>query len=261
MSQRLNLLIAVACGLIAFLGLILSWRRSRHNHVSFRHWGAEVLIDLAPELLSVALITLVVAILVAPAEESEQREELLRLMRSRDNFTALRALEELRTEGWLTAESLRGINLSGANLSNADLRGLDFEGANFASAILNGANLSATNLNGASFSLAQMSNANLSFFTDLRGAEFSGTTLENADFSRAYLSSAFIVGSDLTEANFANAYMVGMSLGADNLVKDTILPNGERTSDLINLAAFAFPDSLQQVWQPCLEVPYLQFYC
>jgi len=92
------------------------------------------------------------------------KQRLIREMRSKDNATALNAVEELDARGWLKDGSLQGVSLYGANLQgsrtlafanlekvkfwHADLRDTDMSYANLQMASLRGANLQGTNLGG-----------------------------------------------------------------------------------------------------------------
>lgn len=102
--------------------------------------------SLAPEALGITFTILIIDRLDSIRENRLIREQLVRKMQSRDNKTALQAVEELRVlkylmDGTLQDEDLRGAALENANLYQADLRRADLINANLRNADLYGANL------------------------------------------------------------------------------------------------------------------------
>jgi hypothetical protein len=102
--------------------------------------------SLAPEALGITFTILIIDRLDSVRENRLIREQLVRKMQSRDNKTALQAVEELRVlkylmDGTLQGEDMRGAALENANLYQADLRRADLTNANLRNADLYGANL------------------------------------------------------------------------------------------------------------------------
>jgi hypothetical protein len=101
-------------------------------------WWVSWLQNFSTEMFG-AFLTFVLLTLVVGSRQ--EKERLIRQMRSKVNEEAVRAVEELRAHGWLTdgalqRADLRDTNLQGANLMYANLRG----------AILARASLQETNL-------------------------------------------------------------------------------------------------------------------
>lgn len=123
----------------------------------------------------------------------EQREEealqvykkdLIRQARSRNNNTALDAIDIIREEGWLDGRK-DGVKL--------------LEGVTGAEIILTNANLTAANLSCAKLGWTDLSEANLT------NAELSGADLTGTKFHRAKLIATRFVGSTLHGTDFTEA--------------------------------------------------------
>lgn len=94
----------------------------------------------------------------------QEKEQLIRRMRSSINGETIRAIEELRAHGWLTDGSLQGSNfawanlrggkLGWANLQGVNLHFVDLQDAQLAWVKLQGATLNNANLQAAALSLA-----------------------------------------------------------------------------------------------------------
>jgi hypothetical protein len=104
----------------------------------------------------------------------QHKQRLITQMRSKDNATALNAVDELRELGWLQDGSLQGAFLVGANLQEAYL----------GRANLHEADLSGANLQGADLSGANLQEVGLSF-TNLYGARLRGANLQEAELDVA----------------------------------------------------------------------------
>jgi len=105
--------------------------------------------------------------------------ELINKLRSPENRTALKAVEELRARGWLSDGSLRGIALCQAQLQGADLMNADFSDVDFHQAHLEWSDLS---------------------MADLRRAKFTRATLYGVNFSQANLLRADMYKANLRDA-------------------------------------------------------------
>lgn len=117
-----------------------------------------------------------IAVLNRLSDWREMRQRKARLCReaySRDNSTALNAIDWLRAEEWLCLEHaehlLAGIKMSRANLENAYLYGADLHAVNFYKATLAKADLSQSDMGETYLHRANLSHASM-FGTDLRGA-------------------------------------------------------------------------------------------
>jgi predicted type IV restriction endonuclease len=106
-------------------------------------------------------------------------EQLVAMLSSSDNTTALTATQHLRETGWLTDGSCENASLPAANLDGADL----------SNARLFGVNLERANLDGANLSGADLRNANLKQ-SNIEGANLRGTNLTSADLSEAQITLA-----------------------------------------------------------------------
>lgn len=152
-------------------------------------------------------------------EEEKQRDEakatakekadLIIQMRSKDNTTAINAVELLRVRGWLTDGSLQGeklrfVNLQREDLSEANLQGVDLWAANLQGARLMGANLQDADLGGANLKGANLLLANLQD-ADLSAANLQGASMLGANLQGARLQDANLHGTDLMQANLQGA--------------------------------------------------------
>lgn len=135
----------------------------------------------------------------AAIEQQQQREaealaefkkSLVRQARSRNNNTALDAIDIIREEGWLGSAGSSENLLEGAILSNADLSDADLSGSQLKETVFNGtAILNRVNFNNA----------------DLRDAQFNHATLHETTF----------VGANLVGADFSDATLCGCVFRAD----------------------------------------------
>jgi uncharacterized protein YjbI with pentapeptide repeats len=138
--------------------------------------------------------------------------KLINQIRSRDNNTALQAVEEMRIRGWLSDGSLRGITLIRAQLQGADLTEADLSYVDFHQAEMEFVDLSKSNLRGAKLTSAKLISANLS-------------------------------GADLTHASLYKTNLRGCrNLTGEQLIKakrlwGSILPDGDSYDGRYNLSA------------------------
>lgn len=120
---------------------------------------------------------------------------------------------------------LAGADLSGATLVGADLSRVDLTGADLSSAALYGANLTAANLTSAVLTSAQLGASGGWPSAVLSYATMSGVSADLADLSGVDCSYATLNGATtgldqaatLQQANFANAYLKGISFAGSNL--------------------------------------------
>ena len=110
----------------------------------------------------------------------ELKKRLIREMRSKDNATALNAVEELKAHGWLDDGSLQGAFLVGADLHGAFLAGANLSGADLTNTNLKEASLATANLEGTDLEYANLHRANLGY-ADLRDSDMGFANLHGAD--------------------------------------------------------------------------------
>jgi uncharacterized protein YjbI with pentapeptide repeats len=119
-----------------------------------------------------------------------------------------------------TNAKLHKVNLRNSDLSGADLSGLDLQGAD-----LRGANVLGTNLSEANLAYANLSNIRAEIII-LVGANLTGANLNYAWFYTAYLKNS----------NLSEAYLLGASIGIDDLRDPSInlcraiMPDGKRST-------------------------------
>lgn len=119
---------------------------------------------------------------IAAITGTGEKARLIAAMGSVDNVTAVNAVNQLRSRGWLMDGSLAGAFLAGANLkgaylSEADLERCDLQGVVLHGAKLNGVNLACTKLSDANLEEAELIDANL------KGATLQRTVLRGARVS------------------------------------------------------------------------------
>ncbi|MBN1428728.1 MAG: pentapeptide repeat-containing protein [Anaerolineae bacterium] len=225
-------------------------------------------LNLGTELLGAVLTFVLLELILGRQEkqetqtrvEFEQKAHLIRQMRSKDNGTALQSVEELRAQGWLAGETLRGADLYRANLEGANLISVDLGGATLREAILQGAYMRGVNLENADLSGAnclaavmrdaRMRGANLKEANleraDLRDAEIECATMANAnllgaDLRGANLQQADLRGANLARAGFSRTILQGANLSGANLQGARSLTH-ERIQDATALRGATMPD-------------------
>lgn len=128
--------------------------------------------------------------------------------------------------------------LVGANLERVDLRGMDLRGANFTNANLRAADLSYADLSHTTFIKADLSRANIHranfSYADMTDVDFTSsygratifykTRLWAAKFRRVTYKNCFFFYSDLTEADFVGAELLGSKF-------DYAILNGVKNTD------------------------------
>lgn len=112
--------------------------------------------NLVPEAVGIVVTVLVIDRLDRNREYSIIRDQLIRKMQSRENLTALQAVEELRVLGHLADGSLKEQDLRGAHLQDANLYQVNVEDADLRNAILYNADLYDANLKGANVTNEQL---------------------------------------------------------------------------------------------------------
>ncbi|NJP06815.1 MAG: pentapeptide repeat-containing protein [Chloroflexaceae bacterium] len=240
-------------------------------------------LNLGSELIGTALTFLLVDLLLqrhgsaaqaeaaTPAEPNTylSRPQLIARLGSRASRFALSAADALRSQGWLTDDSLHGaalqgtnlqganlayaqlnaVNLSDANLAHADLdhallREARLDGANLEQAYLQHADLEQASLVAARLNAADLRQANLTacecILTDMQQSSLHAATLRRALLSRANLQHADLQHADLTGAQGREVDLRGANLRHARLHtarfdhpicnEETILPDGQHWS-------------------------------
>jgi hypothetical protein len=195
--QRLGMGMLILSGAIALVGTVNQYGRLdpiRAVEGIFRDFYSNV----STELGSIAITILIIDAMYRRRErETTTRTEKKRLIRqigNRDPELTLRAVEELRLNGWLEDGSLEQVSIAWANLAGAHLQKAD----------LSGAHLWLTNLKGARL-----------YQADLKGAFMQAVNLQDAN-----LDGATLAGANLNESNLLNA-----SVAKTIFDTNTILPD------------------------------------
>jgi uncharacterized protein YjbI with pentapeptide repeats len=156
-------------------------------------------------------------------DKRQRLRQLTSQIRHGDNKAALRAIDELRLQGWLTDGSLREADMHGANLYGADLHGAVLRNAN-----LNRANLTRANLRDAFLMSATVRYADLTdtllneavlIDTNLHGSVLHGTVLREADLTRSTLTRAVLTGTDMYGVELRGADLSNADLSRTFLQK------------------------------------------
>ena len=217
--------------------------------------------SLAPEAIGILVTVLFINQLNRRSEREQYKRRLIHELGSRVNDVALRAVEELKKEGWLEDGSLHGADLRDANLQGAVLEGANLQGAvlwganlqgavlweaNLQGAVFGGANLQGVVFGGANLQGAVFGGANLRGtvlnYANLQKATFGGANLQGAVLNYANLQKANLIyanlqGADLRYANLRNVIFIDSAI----FDTDTILPNGDKWHDLYDI--YCFTDS------------------
>jgi len=184
--------------------------------------------NVSSELISIVITVLVLDRLNARRAMREQRDELIFLLGSEDNSTALTAARMLRHKRWLQDGSLKGARLVATNLQGADLVSANLEEANLRLANLSNASLSSVNLDAANLMGANLTNASLSF-----------SNLRNADLTHSNLNGTKLWYTILAGAKFSNTQMD----------ENTFLPDGTNWTPDTDMTRFTDPNH-PDFWQP-----------
>ncbi len=180
----------------------------------FQAWGEGWLQNFSTEMTG-AISTFWLFSLVIGNRQDKKR--LIIQMRSKDNATALQAVEELREmSDWLQDDSLQGAYLGRANLANASLGRANLQGADLRNANLAGAYLRHASLAGANLERANLKGARLRA-AKLDSGYLWAANLANASLGRANLKGANLEFANLAGANLEHATLKGASLEFANL--------------------------------------------
>lgn len=167
------------------------------------NWWADVSQGLVTEMAGAIATFWLINLIFEGRRQREQKSEaiaerkaaLIRQMRSSINEEAIRAVEEMRSHGWLTDGSLHKANLMVANLQGAVLFNANLQAADFQNANLQKTNLRVANLQGANLRVANLQGA------DLRVANLQGANLRAANLQETNLRDSNLQGTDLEDVN------------------------------------------------------------
>lgn len=223
------------------------------------NWWADVSQGLVTEMAGAIATFWLINLIFEGRRQREQKSEaiaerkaaLIRQMGSRINEEAIRAVEELRAQGWLEDGSLRGANLYGSNLQGADLHRANLQRVDLGRANLKNVGLSEANLQNASCSGAILTGANLWSANlqgiDLRDAELQKANLWYASLQGAYLFRTTLWHAKLIEANLQGvdlrgAKLYGADLSGTRFNENTILPDESNWTQGIDITKFTKPN-------------------
>jgi uncharacterized protein YjbI with pentapeptide repeats len=202
-----------------------------------------------------------------------ERRKLIDELKSPDNATALRALENARQLGWLAPDMLvlGGLDLSGVDLSGGKLDGAYlfrtrfdkatlrrtsfiecqlhlawFEGAVMTEADLSRAYCGYTNFRNTDLTQANFERCMLSgcFFNNstLHGADFSSAVLSGADFEQVDLTHVILDGASLATTMLETSQVTVEQLSKTYMMVGATLPGGERYDGRFRLEGDLYTD-------------------
>jgi uncharacterized protein YjbI with pentapeptide repeats len=173
-------------------------------------WWANFWQGISTEFFGVVVTTIFLGILILIAQQYQsirnRKSELILQMGSPDNTTAIEAVRQLRSLGWIEDGTLRGANLEGANLRGANLINANLDSANLRDANLQRANLWSVNLQNAELWYANLQEIEAGHIN------LQGSNLGSANLQGAYLRDANLQNTDLTHANLQNADLMNVNL-------------------------------------------------
>lgn len=222
---------------------------SIHTNIDISSLINEFYSNISVELISTAIIVLVVDRLANKRKEINDEERLKKVLKkelivqakSQINLEALKAIEKLAVYGWLVDKSLHNIDLSLANWENV---GLILENASLANAILKSSNLRYAwlyniNFESADLRWANIENANI-FKTNFNGTDFYHTNFNYTNFYKTDLRNTFLKKStfkmaNILESNLADAKIEMHQLAKANRLRGSIMPNSARYNGCLNL--------------------------
>jgi hypothetical protein len=205
----LRVLIAVAVVSLGFSALS-HWI---NGEIAWWAWADGAFQNFSTEMMG-AVVTFFLFNLVIGVRN--EKKNLIIQLRSKDNATALGALEQIKENGWHEDGTLRGADLWQANLQAARLLGAELQGAILKYANLQGASLTFANLQGASLRGANLQGV------DLNQANLQATYVVEANLQRAKLLGANLKGADLRGANLQGADLRGVKFD-----EKTVLPDAQ----------------------------------
>lgn len=225
MRSNISGVILMGVGLmICFLGFAYK------GNWSFASMVEDFYANIGVDLISIAFTVLILDYLAQRRQDAQDRAELERDLVGENNAFAVRAIQELRHNGWLT-EALQRANLAEtklyrarleqSNLAHKNLERADLHEANLEEANLVHASLKDSNLEGTIFKKADLQQASLKR-ANLKNANLEGAILRAADLENSYLEGARLWQADLANANLKRAKLPGALLFGANLYGATL---------------------------------------
>ncbi len=218
--------------IMGMVGLIVlvSGNVGQYGHVDLPRLFQDMYGNVGTGLIDIAITVLIIDRLARRREEISEKRRLIREMSSRDNGTALRAVDELRARGHVTDGSLALADLKYGNLDAAILSGANLHGAYMSFAKLAGADLRDANLENAILRAADLTSA-LLLNANLRGAKLLDANLQSANLHGADVAGANLAGADLTEVRGLSDERLAE---AESLLR-ALMPTGSRYDGRYNL--------------------------
>lgn len=213
-QAKLNSIEQAALGL-AFIAVIFGTAGYLSLHwgeLSLRQLLEDFYTNASVELLSIAVIVLLIGRLMRLFESEAKKKDLILQMGSSDNGFARESVRQLRHYEWLVDGSMVEADLSTANLQGAML-----QFANLQRVDLNMSNLGRAMLVGADLTMAQLRGINLQE-ADLVAATFIGADLHGANLQRAAMMRTDLQNANLKEANMHGVALLEATLEGANLV-------------------------------------------
>lgn len=233
----------ISGGLILFVGGL--WLGSRLFGVSeavledneLAYWT-----NVFTESLGVVFTIVVLGAWNTRQNKKDLQKRLVREAGSRDNSTAVSAVDWMREEGWLTGleKLLSEKTFKNANLQNADFSGADLTKTGFVQCNCQNANFDNTNLEKGGFVGGRANGARFSG-ANLIGVRFSGTFFREARFINANMAGAVFERAELSGAYMYNANLEGSHIDGATSLKGAILYGA-------NLANVEFPMYVHINW-------------
>ena len=136
-TMNITRLVGVIFLVLALLFGVSGFLNQHPGRVTFSDVVEDFYANISSELFSIATTVLLIDYLNERRESQRRKELLIRELGSASNAITLRAVAELKSEGWLADGSLHAASLVEANLNSAVLNGASLVGAIFERAQLN----------------------------------------------------------------------------------------------------------------------------
>jgi hypothetical protein len=211
-------------------------------------WADSAFQNFSTEMMGAVLTFFLFELVVGVRNE---KKRLIIELRSKDNITALNALEQIREKGWHKDGTLKGVNLLYANLQEAKLHDVNLQGAllvlaNLQDALLYRANLQSANLMLANLQGAHLDDANLQganlMLANLQSAHLDDANLQATDLLKANLQGARLSGAKLQGTNLEEASLQAADLRGVEFDEKTVLPDPNRSQGSFNFHKYWTPE-------------------
>lgn len=206
-TQLTNLILVVLIGIATLMALVLGILKQMTL--------GEFFSSLTTELIGAGVTFYALELIIRPKVISEdiakRKEQLIRELGSTVHDVAIKAVEELRSEGWLYDGTLSGSNLAQANLQGADLRKAVINGSALVRANLRRTNWSYADCRDVDFTSSLLIGARF-FYSDMTRAKFGQNTV---DLSRVLDENNKVIEGNhigVSAANLAQATLASLDL-------------------------------------------------